>query len=517
MAATPSKVHATGSLQMRLIAPMMLVLATLFLMNGIMFYRVNRSIDSLNQVYSTSVKITQFGNALGDLDESFTDYINTKSDGAYETYRSMRERFESLIPENPPLQSNEALLLETNICNLSWSYLDLLDETAAIRAAGQDQYRETFAEAGKVHEYLNLYVRSLDTLRFQTNSENYDVIYTSLRNLEQFTMVLLILMSAVLLVLASIFLRSITRPLHDLARKAREVERGNLEIEIAEPEYDDEVGVLAGAFAEMLRAIRQNIEEIRERARQEMEMRERELVTETLLRDAELRFYQAQISPHFLFNTLNAGQQLAMMEGAERTYTFMENTASFFRGQLRGNGNSSTIREEIALVDHYMYIMNVRFSDEFKIHKEINERLLATRFPGMVLQPIVENSIHYAFPDWPLDEDKRILIAVYQEGENVVVEITDNGVGITEDKIHSILTDPVSPTSVGDRTRPDGNGVGLRNVRERLRLFYNREGVFTIGVAEDGGTRVRITVPREQGNAEQASTARDDAHTGSVE
>lgn len=497
MSRNPREVRYTVSLQTRLIAPMMLVLAILFIMNGVMFYRVNRSIDRLNEVYATSVKITQFSSALANIHDSCTDYINTKSDGAYEIYETDHERFERLIPTDTPLQSSEAALLEVNIRQLSESYLAILDETVSARMAGQGSYQNTFYEAGRVYRYLNLYVRTLDTLRFQKNSENYDVIYGSLQNLERFTMVLLVLMSMVLLTLASLFLRSITRPLQELARKAREVEQGNLDIEIADPQYLDEVGVLAGAFSGMLQAIRQNIEEIRQRAQQEMEMKERELVTENLLRDAQLRFYQAQISPHFLFNTLNAGQQLAMMEGAERTYLFMKNTALFFRGQLRGNGNSSTIREEIALIDHYMYIMNVRYGGEFRIHKELNDRLLDTRFPGMVLQPIVENSIHYAFPeDWPDELERQITISVYQETPFVVVEIVDNGVGIPEDKIRSIMEDPVMPSSVGDRTRPGGNGVGLKNVRERLRLFYHETDVFVIENEQDGGTRVRITVPR---------------------
>ncbi len=492
------KPRFTQSLQTRLIVPLILVLVLIFATNVGMFFRVNRSIDHLNSVYSTSVEITRYGNTLNSLQKSFTEYVNTHSEEALHEYEEWHRTLATIVPsDDAPLTNHAARILEKNIRSMTLSYLSLMDASVSKKNADNAHYQQDYLEATQVYKYLVTNIRTLDVLRFQNNSENYDILAASLHTLEQFILLILVGMSMILILLVSMFLRSIIRPLRLLAEQAREAEAGNLEVKITEPPYQDEVGVLAAAFEQMLEAIRQNIVEIRAHAERELEMKEKELVTANLLKDAELKFYQAQISPHFLFNTLNAGQQLAMMEGAERTYSFMENTAEFFRGQLRNNGNTSTIRNEIELVDHYMYIMNVRFDGEYHVVKRINEKLLDTCFPGMVLQPIVENAIHYAFPMEEEEKEKKILLHVYQEAEQVVVEVQDNGIGITEEKIRSIMTGPVAPTMVGEKASPQGNGVGLRNVRERLKLFYQQEAVFSIDTGgEEGGTRVRIFVPK---------------------
>ncbi len=496
MTAPANQFNVRFSIRKRLIMPVMAVLTFLFIINFVMFLRVNKSIDSLNNVYETSIEINDLQANLKNLHDSFREYINTRSDTSLQEYRDHYDDLLELIRDyNNTIVSDPVLILEKNIRNISYNYLSCMDTAVEKKQQKSNEYRGFYREAESIYNHLNNNIRALNVLRFEANSQNYEVVYRSLRDLESFILSILLIMSLVLIWLVYIIVDSITRPLTELADKAMEVEAGNIDVDIPEPKYQDEVGVLSSAFSQMLAGIRRDIQEIRLHAKRELEMKEKELVTENLLKDAQLKYYQAQISPHFLFNTLNAGQQLAMMEGAERTYSFMENTASFFRGQLRGNGAISTIHDEIELVDHYMYIMNVRYSGEFIIRKEINEKLNAISFPGMVLQPIVENSIHYAFPDWPDDRTKEIMIHTYQSGDTAVVEIEDNGIGITESKIKDIMTGPVTPTKVGDSSNTQANGVGLRNVRERLRLYYNRDSVLNITQGDEGGTKVTITVP----------------------
>ena len=106
-----------------------------------------------------------------------------------------------------------------------------------------------------------------------------------------------------------------------------------------------------------------------------------------------------QINPHFLFNTLNAGAQLAMMEGADRTYEYVQNVAQFFRYNVKKNNETVSLRDEIELVDNYIYILNVRFSGDIHFEKHIDESLTNIQVPSMLLQPIVENSINYGIRD----------------------------------------------------------------------------------------------------------------------
>ena len=112
----------------------------------------------------------------------------------------------------------------------------------------------------------------------------------------------------------------------------------------------------------MVISIRQYINQLTESMAKEAMLREQELTTQTLLKEAQLNYLQAQINPHFLFNTLNAGMQLATIEDAERTAIFIENMAEFFRYNITKTDKITTLGEEVTLIDHYIYILNVLFS-----------------------------------------------------------------------------------------------------------------------------------------------------------
>lgn len=305
------------------------------------------------------------------------------------------------------------------------------------------------------------------------------------------------------MMLLYVIIGSFTRPLEKLADKAREVGKGNLGISLDRPESEDEVGTVTRAFNQMIASINDYIRRVRESMEIEIRMKERELVMENLLKDAQLKYYQAQINPHFLFNTLNAGQQFAMMEDAEKTYVFMENMASFFRYRLRKNGEESTLREEIELIDSYMYIMNVRYSNEIRLEKEIAAHLLDMRFPGMVLQPVIENALNHGLGG--VEWEKRIWFFVGQEDEAAIIRIRDNGIGIDKQTLAEL-----NAGMAGRKEKSDsGNGVGLFNVRERLRLYFERDDVMTVESGGEGeGALVTIRVPVQTKYQETEETAK---------
>ena len=158
---------------------------------------------------------------------------------------------------------------------------------------------------------------------------------------------------------------------------------------------EDEVGVVTMAFNQMVSSIPGYMERLRVSMEKEQFMKEKELLMEANLKDARLKILQAQINPHFLFNTMNAGTQLAMMEHADKTYEYIQNVASFFRYNISKN-DEVTLRQEIELVDIYIYILNVRFSGDIHFTKNIeDDSLLDIMLPSMIIQPIVENSINY--------------------------------------------------------------------------------------------------------------------------
>lgn len=481
------------SLRTKLILPVIITMAVSLGINLLLFDRINTTVENMDQVYATNIRLNELERLLTRMESCVYQYLNIQSQDALEAFVRDRAAFEGMISEiDDTITDHPARRMERNIRSLSVSWLELAD--SAVRAKQMHDvafYKESYEEIQTIYTYLLAYIRGLDTLRFKANSENYDVLYQYLRYLEIFMAAVLVGVTCCLMLLLYVIIGSFTRPLEKLARKAKEVGKGNFGISLEEPESEDEVGTVAAAFNQMIISINDYIRRIRESLELEIKMKERELAMENLLKDAQLKYYQAQINPHFLFNTLNAGQQLAMMEDAERTYAFIENMASFFRYRLRKNGEASTLQEEIGLIDSYMYIMNVRFSNEIHLEKEIDSRLLDIRFPGMVLQPVIENALNHGLRD--VEWEKRIWFYVGQENGEAEIRIRDNGMGIAAETLEELNAGSFRRA---EQENNSGNGVGLVNVRERLRLYFDRTDVMWVESEGEGkGTVIIIRVP----------------------
>ena len=298
------------------------------------------------------------------------------------------------------------------------------------------------------------------------------------------------LMNVLLIILLT---STITRPLTKLSEKAKEISSGNPEnVEPLMIDSNDEIGHVTRAFNRMLVSIKEYIGRIREQMVTESAMKEKSLLMENHLKDAQLKYLQAQINPHFLFNTLNAGAQLAMMEDAKRTGDYIQKMADFFRYNVKKDNEKVRIAEEIELVDSYIYIMNVRFSGEISFRKEIDESLLDVIVPSMILQPIFENSVKYGIDN--LDERSiEIVLSLYKKERFACVEIRDNGKGMDQKIIDQLLSrQPLEYSKKPD----DEKSVGLTNVIARLDNFFNGKEKIEIKSAENQGTSVIIWIPR---------------------
>ncbi len=232
------------------------------------------------------------------------------------------------------------------------------------------------------------------------------------------------------------------------------------------------------------------VKKIKESAEKEQEMKERELLMENHLKEARLRYLQSQINPHFLFNSLNAGVQLAMMEDAEKTSVFMEKMADFFRYNVKKGAEDATIREEVGTVENYIYILNVRFAGDIHYESSLEEDALDYSMPSMTLQPLVENAVTHGIRNisWP----GNIRLSVKNQEDAIEIRIDDNGKGIEKEKLKRIQE--------GARIQEDtaSTGIGIYNVISRLELYYNRKELFSIvSEGEDQGTSVILRIPKK--------------------
>ena len=487
--------HKNATIQGKLIFAFILTTMVLLFVNFYIYYNINLMVMNLNKIYMSNVELNELLDSLDDVQDSMTEYLNTKTSDSMETYYRSQGKYQNNIQKlNDHITSNNQGLMEKTIKNMSLEYLNLTDKTIeAKRGRNVEKYKGYYDNAQNLYGYIYTYINSLNSEQFKDNSNQYKEFYKSVYAMERACSILLIVIAFCNVLLIILFTRNITEPLRHLAQTANSVAGGNLDIGLLSVDSDDEIGVVSNAFNKMLISIREYIEKLTTSMEKERLMKENELKMETHLKDAKLKYLQAQINPHFLFNTLNAGAQLAMMDGSDRTYEYIQNVAQFFRYNIKKDNEIVTIHDEIDLIDNYIYILNVRFSGEIHFEKNIDESLISCKIPSMILQPIVENAINYGIRDIPWEG--IITLSVTKEENQICISIKDNGIGMTQDKVDKIISTKLKTSDI----KNDSNGIGLDNVIARLKIFYNKEDIFEIfSEGEDMGTNVLIHIPYSQ-------------------
>lgn len=486
--------HFYISIQTKLLMVFLSITVFILGVNLYLYFSINNVIKNIDKVYESNAVLNDLQNKLALIHHNMEIFLDTNDTEAIEGYlRNEQEYYNQLEKLNTDILNDANMIAEKNIYNMSYCYLEITDKAiTSKRGRNVTQYKEYFEEASELYEYINSCIYSLNNQQFLNNSNNYEVLFSTLKYSETSNLLILCIVSTLNIVLIIFLTRGIINPLKELAKAANEVAKGTLDVELLEAVPNDEVGMVTNAFNQMVESLKDYIEQNKKSMELESAMKERELLMEAHLKDAQLKYLQAQINPHFLFNTLNAGAQLAMMEGADKTYQYVQNVADFFRYNVKKNNDVVTLREEIEMVDNYMYIINVRFSGDIHFSKNIDEGLINVQVPNMILQPVVENCINHGVRG--ISWENLIELSVYEENNSICISVRDNGIGISKEKIDRIMHSKLSEADL----KAAANGVGLDNVIGRLRLFFEREDVIEITSAgENMGTEVAIYIPLE--------------------
>lgn len=274
-----------------------------------------------------------------------------------------------------------------------------------------------------------------------------------------------------LLVMILLFYRNVTHPMDVLAEASTKIREGERGYVIQEPPRSTEFEEVYSHFNAMSTELKNQFE----RSYQEQQA----------LQQAKIKALQSQINPHFLNNTLEIINWEARIADNQRVSAMIEALSTMLDAALDRDGRGQIhLREELSYVDAYLYIIKERLGERLVVERQIDQTMLDELIPRLILQPIVENAVEH---DISSRRGGRIVLRAYREGGRTVLEMEHDGSMSPEDRerIRSLLSD-----SAGQ-----GSQLGLRNVKERLRLIYGDEGELTIDEVQPGIILARVSFP----------------------
>jgi len=344
-----------------------------------------------------------------------------------------------------------------------------------------DLYNDHLEEAQNTAIYLKEITLALIDLELTEYQSFYQQLNERNDAFRKF-IIYLFLTSVLLAVFFALwFSKELNEPIQVLTNMAREVSAGKLDGKTIEIQSNDEMKILGEAFNQMRGNIHELIQEIQKKSEQEQ-----------LMKELELKHLQNQVNPHFLFNTLNTISRMAFLENAEQTTRLIESVSSLLRYSLGDLKKSVTLREEVKVVKDYFYIQQTRFFDRIVFHTNIDEGCLDIQVPRLILQPLVENAFIHGIEG--REEGGEICLTVRDADSQIIVEVVDNGIGMSESIIQKFRHLTENDKKIGHTGH--STGLGLENVIRRLQLFFEMNDVVRIFSKPEKGTRIQLHLPK---------------------
>lgn len=296
-----------------------------------------------------------------------------------------------------------------------------------------------------------------------------------------------VLFSIFLLVFVNLHLSErISVPIKTLERAVKELEAGREEVDI-DVSGPYEIERLGHSIRSMVSTMRHLMDDIIEQEAQK--------------RRSELDVLQSQINPHFLYNTLDSVVWMTENGRTDEAILMVTSLARFFRISLSRGSNIIPIADELEHARHYLTIQKMRYKNKFSAVIAAEDGVKGLYTIKLIVQPILENAIYHGMAY--ADGDGEITVRARRDGEDVVIEVADNGPGMPEEMVERLL-DQSYAAAPGTK----GSGIGLRNVHQRIRLTFGEEYGLAIHSEPDAGTTVCIRLPVLEG-AEAAAVRRE--------
>jgi two-component system sensor histidine kinase YesM len=264
---------------------------------------------------------------------------------------------------------------------------------------------------------------------------------------------------------------SIVRPIKRLTLTMKDVKATNLLVK-SDIKSLDEIGLLSVTYNYMIERINFLFNQVVEEEQKK--------------RNAEIKALQGQITPHFLYNTLNAIRWMAIIQKAEGIKEVVDALGRLLKNTFKQKSTIISLNEELGMIKDYVYIQQTRYRDKFQVYYEVDEQLLQAKCVKFILQPIVENAIFHGIE--PKEEPGIIKIKVSGRGSVLHITVEDNGVGMTASRISEMIND-------GKLVQDASQGIGVQNVDNRIKMICGEMYGLQIESKVDVFTKVHIRLP----------------------
>ncbi|WP_207640924.1 sensor histidine kinase [Clostridium lundense] len=480
---------------------LLLILIIVICMVFINFYTIlqGRTVEKkYSNMINKMIVIDSVGKNITNSTFYFDKYFSSKTRSDYEEYLKFYDEARKQINSLEEDLNTDSLYILRDLENLLDSYresgIDALQKFG--RYEKTDKFYNDFVETKQISEYCNEYIYKLHNSYLNYNRNVYKVLdeRNKLNNL--ITTILFFIITCNCIMIAFIFSKDITDPIEELVTNANKVSKGNFDIVKINKSGIYEIDILGEGFETMVKDINKLINTIQENAILEKKLKDQQMINlqvENMLKETQLKVLQSQINPHFLFNTLNCVTQTAIIEEACETEKLINSISQLLRYSLSMMDNQAYLKDEINIIKQYVYIQETRFGDRVKFNINVGKDLENIKIPGMSLQPLIENAFIHGIE--PKEDGGVIDIDVYKEKNFCIIKIEDNGQGMDIETLNAILKKDDKEKHIGHTT-----GIGIKNVINRLKLFYNDEDVFHIESEEDKGTTIYIKIRRGEVN-----------------
>ena len=465
----------------------------LVLLISSIFIYSNRNTSSILAVFvsnqETYYAVNTLNMTLREGREVLLSYLNAPEPKLLDDFYDLQEKSNELLSVLAfNASTKEEYFRSRALINLSQVYFEGCMNTLDIKQSKKGNPYSSFYNGDRVLNYIYQYTGEYLQHTLTNDTSSYNRLQARGERVEMISYLMLLIIVIICSVFTLIFSSYIANPINQLIDISRNMSKGNLDIKPIEVQYYNEVGVLVETFNQMSENIRNLVQDLENKNEVEALLYKEELKNsrmEEMLKEARFLALQSQINPHFLFNTLNTISRSVHFEPPEVTIKLIQSLAQLFRYTLEQSEKCIALEDELIIIRKYLYIQQFRFQDRLSVSIDADPSCAGILIPKLTLQPLVENSLMHGLE--PSDRKGHIHIQVKRRGEQILIRVFDNGIGVSKERIDEIMN-PTSLNASSEKT-----SVGLMNIINRVE-FMNK-GIIRILSKPDHWTMICISIP----------------------